>query len=69
MKNRKVFYKSDNEEQKGVFHGWGMDYLEAPNGYVVGVTVGIIELLDGTVIKAKPEKIRFANPYFDATIN
>ena len=43
---------------EGVFHKWGA-YLEEGEDSVAGITVGIIELNDGTINEVSPECIKF----------
>lgn len=42
----------------GRFHGWGVDFEELENG-VGNFTVAIIELDDGQIIEALPDRIKF----------
>ena len=46
---------------KGLFHCWGSDFEEfetAPGNY----TVGIVELMDGQIVKVCPALLRFDEP-------
>jgi len=61
---RKVKCKIWDKETKqyivaeGLFHQWGCDYEEfegGPGNY----TVGIVELLDGRIIRTEPPNIQF----------
>ncbi len=42
----------------GYFHTWGKDFEEFEDG-AAEITVAIIELEDGTIIKLSPELIQF----------
>lgn len=46
---------------EGVFHQWGVSYEEFESG-PGNYTVGIVELLDGTVESVLPHHIKFINP-------
>ena len=61
---RKVKCKFWDKETKqyivaeGLFHQWGCDYEEFENG-PGNHTVGIVELLDGRIIRTEPPNIQF----------
>ena len=48
------------EFENGIFHQWGSNYEEYDNG-AANFTVGIVELLDGTVIMPLAELIQFTS--------
>lgn len=49
---------SDDFASEGLFHCWGIDYEELGNGNVT-YSVGIVELEDGSIVRALPESILF----------
>ena len=48
------------EFENGIFHQWGSNCEEYDNG-AANFTVGIVELLDGTVIMPLAELIQFTS--------
>ncbi len=45
---------------EGDFHGWGLSTIENRDN-IVSYTIGIIELSNGTIVEALPERIRFTD--------
>jgi len=61
--NDKQLYKNplskDGQEPSiGYFHTWGKDFEEFEDG-AVEITVAIVELENGSIIKLSPELIQF----------
>lgn len=48
--------------EQGIFHQWGLELFEETEGPSSSFTVGIVELLDGTVHAVIPDRIKFNVP-------
>lgn len=57
MKKRRCLFKkwnNDSEIEEGIFHCWGLDFLESNSGNIINFTVAIVETSDGVVYKVNP---------------
>lgn len=55
-----IYRNSKWIQVEGLFHQWGNDFEEYESG-PANYSVGIIELPDGHIVTAVPEKIQFVN--------
>lgn len=53
------WYKREQHEVVGRFHGWGSDYEEFCDAGPGNYTVGIVEANDGTVVTVRADTIVF----------
>ena len=63
MIRKKVADKWIDEKAQGLFHQWGTECEEFEHG-AVQVSMGIVELNDGTIETIHPLRIKFIPDYF-----